>query len=176
MDDLGCALKEGFNVESVEPPSVHELQRRIRVRRLKRRVLAGKLAAGCAGLGLILITALYIAWPSSVSVRVAGTPSAKAGITGQILLAGPIAFGIPGTVWAFEENTRGKVVATAESDSRGDFILTVPAPGVYIIGGDSPKFDGGSPMPDHPVPACVSSQISVSPEVTTTVRVLCQAQ
>lgn len=104
-------------------------------------------------------------------------PAFQATITGHILLAGPShAVAIPGTVWAYAQNIRGQVVASADTDPQGAFTLVVPAPGVYVIGGDSPQFNGGSPIPDHPVPACVSSPISVSPQTPATVQVLCQAQ
>ena len=177
MDDLYCALKDSLTVESLEPPSVDLLMQRINNRHLRRRLLATKVAIGFACLGLIVITAVYIAQPRSVSVRAAGAPASEATITGQILLAGPAQLrALPGTVWAFERNLRGEVVASAASDRDGAFSLEVPAPGVYVIGGDSSQFIGGSPIPTHPAPACVSSTISVSPQTTATVQVLCQAQ
>lgn len=177
MGDLHSALNDSMSVENVEPPSIDELRRRVTLRHIRLRLLAAKLTIGFACIGLIVITALNVAQRRPVSVRAEGAPAFQATITGHILLAGPShAVAIPGTVWAYAQNIRGQVVASADTDPQGAFTLVVPAPGVYVIGGDSPQFNGGSPIPDHPVPACVSSPISVSPQTPATVQVLCQAQ
>lgn len=145
-----------------------------RVRRLGRLVAIGLVVAAA---GALVVTASCVGQPKPGSARAGGSRPAQATITGQIWLAGPgQTIGLPGTVWAYEHDINGDSVASANTDSDGRFTLSVPAPGVYVIGGDSPKFNGGSPIPTYPVAACVSSPVTVSPHITATVHVLCQAQ
>jgi|SRR5579872_4668595 len=114
---------------------------------------------------------------SSSSAPAGAGKGSTATITGQILFAGPAQLRpLAGTVWAHDQDIHGEVVASADTDSRDAFTLSVPAPGMYVIAGDSPQFNGGSPIPTSPVAACVSSPVSVSPETTATVQVLCQGQ
>jgi len=138
---------------------------------------------GCRrAVGTALALTCLLASCSSPSHLATGGDGSEGTITGQIWLAGgpgprltPIV--LPGTVWAYRQDIDGEVVASANTGSDGGFTLSVPAPGVYVVGGDSPQFNnGGSPIPSGPRAACVSSPVSVSPGTTATVNVLCQAQ